>query len=1290
MEQLIYHRIMAQPVPEKISFPGEEDNILKYWEQIDAFKTSMKLSKGKPRYTFYDGPPFATGLPHYGHILAGTIKDVMTRWAHQSGFHVERRFGWDCHGLPVEYEIDKTLGIKGPEDVAKMGIDKYNAECRKIVMRYSSEWKQVVTRLGRWIDFDNDYKTMYPWFMESIWWVFKELYNKGLVYRGFKVMPFSTACNTPLSNFESGQNYKDVVDPAVIISFPLDENPSVSLIGWTTTPWTLPSNLALCVNPDMDYVEVKDKATEKVYIMMEARLSALFKSEEEYTILARFKGQTLEGKTYQPLFNYFIHLKAKTGAFRVLCDRYVTSESGTGVVHQAPYFGEDDQRVCTKYGIITKDMEMVCPVDSTGKFTSPVKEFEGQHIKDADKEIMKKLKADGRLVHQSTLKHSYPFCWRSETPLIYKAVPSWFVRVEHAQEMLLANNAETYWVPAFVKEKRFANWLQEARDWAISRNRYWGTPLPLWVSDDYEEVVCVGSIEELMKLTGVTEVTDLHREHVDKLTIPSRQGKGVLRRVPEVFDCWFESGGMPYAQQHYPFKNKKEFDESFPADFIAEGIDQTRGWFYTLLVLSTLLFGKPPFKNLVCNGLVLAADGQKMSKRKKNYPDPMEVVNKYGADALRLYLCNSPAVRADSLKFKEEGVRDVLKDVFLPWYNAYRFLMQNAERLQREEGVSLQYRPEKLGTSENYMDRWILSFTQSLIKYVRTEMTAYRLYTVMPRLVKFVDQLTNWYVRMNRKRLKGDTGADDCLHALTSLFGVLYSMTKVMAPLIPYITELMFQNLRHLLDPAYVQGQDTRSVHFTMIPEPREELIDTTIEAAVSRMQSVIELGRLVRERNTLPLKYPLKEVVAIASDPATLSDIKALESYIVEELNVKSLTTSTDKEKYGARLHAEPDHRILGTKLKQDFKDVHKSIQSLTDKDLMAYQQSGEITVLGHRLEEGDLRLMYKFDSETGAKQYDAHADPQVLVLVDVTPDQTLLDEGVAREVINRIQKLRKQAGLAPSDDITLYYKASPDLVKVIQDFSEFIFSTIKQPLQPFPVPGKEKVLIQEDQKMKSSHLELAIVKRGSGSLESVTLPSVQVLAPAPVVAGTQPACRFVNVQLCRTQCHEGVSGSQQATVLLENPVGQFVLTPEALRDQVKAAFGVRGRKMELYVDANCSTPVSSTADVKTLASKVLYLSPSTGSVPACSSVTSPICHFANLEFTSAGKSAQGTLLLENPRGSTCTVAQLLTQVKAVVGQDDRQVKVFRKPGQKDQVTAESVKDILSLHAQTLYAVDQ
>ncbi|KAJ1980253.1 isoleucine--tRNA ligase, partial [Dimargaris cristalligena] len=638
------------------SFPKEEEKIQAYWREIDAFRTSVKLSEGRKPFTFYDGPPFATGLPHYGHLLAGTIKDVVTRFAHQTGHYVERRFGWDCHGLPVEHEIDKKLHITGRDDVMAMGIDKYNAECRSIVMRYANEWRSTVERLGRWIDFDNDYKTLDTSFMESVWWAFGQLYGKGKVYRGVRVMPFSTGCNTPLSNFEATQNYKDVVDPAVTVAFPLVSDPTVQLLAWTTTPWTLPSNLALCVNPDFEYIKIRDGETGQLYVLLEKRLDVLYKNPKKakFEILDRFSGSSMLGWEYIPLFDYFVE-EFQGRAFKVLNDRYVTDESGTGIVHQAPGFGEDDHRCCTEAGVISPDGFLPCPVNESGIMTSEVTDFAGLYIKDADKEIQKHLKRVNRLVRQTQMSHSYPFCWRSDTPLVYKAVPSWFVRVREITDRLLANNRTSRWVPEFVQEKRFGNWLAAARDWNISRNRYWGTPIPLWVSDDYEEVVCVGSVAELEELTGVTGLTDIHRDKIDHLTIPSRTGRGVLRRIEEVFDCWFESGSMPYAQKHYPFENRELFESTFPADFVSEGIDQTRGWFYTLLVLSTHLFDCAPYKNLIASGLVLAADGKKMSKRLKNYPDPTLVIDKYGADALRMYLINSPVVRAETLKFKEEG-----------------------------------------------------------------------------------------------------------------------------------------------------------------------------------------------------------------------------------------------------------------------------------------------------------------------------------------------------------------------------------------------------------------------------------------------------------------------------------------------------------------------------------------------------------------------------------------------------------------------------------------------------------
>uniref|UniRef100_A0A0N8ESM8 Isoleucine--tRNA ligase, cytoplasmic n=1 Tax=Heterocephalus glaber TaxID=10181 RepID=A0A0N8ESM8_HETGA len=1252
---------MVQQVPENISFPAEEEKILQFWSDFNCFQECLKQSKHRPKFTFYDGPPFATGLPHYGHILAGTIKDIVTRYAHQSGFHVDRRFGWDCHGLPVEYEIDKTLGIRGPEDVAKMGIAEYNNQCRAIVMRYSSEWKSIITRLGRWIDFDNDYKTLYPQFMESVWWVFKQLYDKGLVYRGVKVMPYSTACNTPLSNFEAHQNYKDVQDPSVFVTFPLEEDENISLVAWTTTPWTLPSNLAVCVNPDMVYVKVKDVARGKLLILMEARLSALYKLESDYEILERFPGVYLKGKKYKPLFDYFLKYK-ENGAFTVLVDNYVKEEEGTGIVHQAPYFGADDFRVCMDFNIIQKDSLPICPVDASGCFTAEVTHFAGQYVKEGDKNIIRTLKEQGRLLLASTFTHSYPFCWRSDTPLIYKAVPSWFVRVEHMVDQLLRNNDLCYWVPEFVQEKRFGNWLKDARDWAISRNRYWGTPIPLWVSDDFEEVVCIGSVAELEELSGA-KILDLHRESIDHLTIPSRCGKGPLRRISEVFDCWFESGSMPYAQVHYPFENKREFEDAFPADFIAEGIDQTRGWFYTLLVLATALFGQPPYKNVIANGLILASDGQKMSKRKKNYPDPVSVIQKYGADALRLYLINSPVVRAENLRFKEEGVRDVLKDVLLPWYNAYRFFIQNALRLHKEEEIQFLYNENTVKESPNITDRWILSFMQSLLGFFETEMAAYRLYTVVPRLVKFVDVLTNWYVRMNRRRLKGENGTEDCVMALETLFSVLLSLCRLMAPYTPFLTELMYQNLKMLIDPVSVQDKDTLSIHYLMLPRVREELIDKKTENAVSRMQSVIELGRVIRDRKTIAIKYPLKEIVVIHQDPDALNDIRSLEKYILEELNVRKVTLSTDKYKYGIRLRAEPDHMVLGKRLKGAFKAVMMAIKQLNGEELEQFQKSGSIVVEGHELREEDIRLMYTFDqTRGGTAQFEAHSNAQALVLLDVTPDQSMVDEGMAREVINRIQKLRKKCNLVPTDEITVYYNAKSEemyLNNVIESHTEFICATIKAPLKPYPVSTSEKILIEEKTQLKGSDLEITFTR-------GLSTPG--------------PACAYVNLHICANGREQG------GVLLLENPKGDNKLDLLKLKSVVTSIFGVKTTELSVF---HGETEIQKQTDLLSLSGRTLCVT--AGPAPSPASSSSPLlCRYINLQLLGAQPQeclmgTVGTLLLENPLGQNGLTHQgLLCEAAKVFGLRSRKLKLFLNETQTREITEDI--PMKTLNMKTVY----
>ncbi|KAG7213528.1 hypothetical protein KM043_002790 [Ampulex compressa] len=1098
-----------------------------------------------------------------------------------------------------------------------MGIANYNKECRSIVMRYAEEWEKIVGRIGRWIDFKNDYKTLYPWYMESIWWVFKELWNKGLVYQGVKVMPYSTGCNTPLSNFESGQNYKDVVDPSVVIAFPLMDEPNVSILAWTTTPWTLPSNLALCCNPNFEYVEVKDNASANIYITLESSLELIYKSKDLYTIQGKRKGTDLKGKSYIPPFPYFEHLREK-GAFQVLNDTYVTAESGTGLVHQAPYFGEDDYRCCLDAKVITRDQEIVCPIDSCGRFVEPVHDFVGKYVKEADKDIIKYLQCNKRLIVSSNTKHSYPYCWRSDTPLIYRAVPSWFVRVESIKDKLLTANSETYWVPDYVKEKRFGNWLRDARDWAISRNRYWGNPIPLWVSEDGIEVVCVGSIAELEQLTG-SKITDIHRESIDDLTIPSvRSGHPPLRRVPEVFDCWFESGSMPYAQMHYPFDHQKDFEDSFPADFIAEGIDQTRGWFYTLLVISTALFGKAPFKNLVANGLILASDGQKMSKRKKNYPDPVEVVNKFGADALRLYLINSPVVRAENLRFKEEGVRDVIKDVFLPWYNAFRFLMQNLERLEREEKVIFTFNDTKESCSDNKMDRWIISFTQTLLQFLKKEMQAYRLYTVVPHLIKYIDNLTNWYVRMNRRRIKGEAGVTDCQHALNTLFSALYTMVRINAPFTPFLSEFMFQRLSKLLPPS---KDNMDSVHYQMIPDAHSHLIDEKIEKAVSYMQTVIELGRIVRDRKTIPLKYPLPKVIIVHQDVNVIQDLYLLKSYILEELNVKQLMVTTDKEKYGVALKAEPNHKILGARLKGEFKSVMQAIKELTDEELQMFVTMKNITVQGHNLGKDDLRLMFSFTgpaAEQLSKQYEAHSEGNILILLDVTPDESMHNEGIAREVINRVQKLRKKALLVPADDATVYYKIQDmdsNLASVIVSHKEFIETATKTPQKDISeMPNNATIIIEEMQKIKGVDMNLILIKSNTDAVQNN-------------VTSSEPLLRYINVELVDIKPRYGAAGLT-GTILLEAPGSLTPISYEQLKHEIELIFGIYNCPYDLCIN---DKPITSVIDISTLHKQVMKITrPGSAKQPSTLTQEVPVCKFVNI----SGSAGQGTILLENPKG--------------------------------------------------------
>lgn len=855
-------------------------------------------------------------------------------------------------------------------------------------------------------------------------------------------MPYSTACNTPLSNFEAGLDYRDVSDPAITISFPIVNCKfGASLVAWTTTPWTLPANLALCVNPDLTYVYLQSP-TGEVYVLAEARIAmipgATSKGKggkkavlsDNWKVLKNIAGKDLEDLKYKPLFSYYE--REMVNAFRVCTDGYVTDISGTGVVHQAPAYGEDDFRVCLDNNIILKDGTLPDPVDANGCFTFPLPiPILGMHVKAADKEIINLVKNENRLIESSSIKHSYPYCWRSRTPLIYKAVASYFVRVEDLKEKLLINNSQTRWVPSYVQEKRFHNWLENAHDWAISRNRYWGTPIPVWSSPEGDEVFVIGSISELEEFTG-QKVSDIHRHFIDHLEIPSKRGANYppLRRVEEVFDCWFESGSMPYAQQHYPFENEGTFDQKFPANFIAEGLDQTRGWFYTLMVLSTALFDKPAFQNLVCNGLVLAVDGKKMSKSLKNYPDPNEIFNKYGADALRLYLINSPVVRAEPLRFQESGVFSVLKDVFLPWYNAYRFLVQNVRRIEGEQ-QSL-FNPLMRVNDENILDQWISSASNGLINFVQREMEAYRLYTVVPRLINYIDQLTNVYVRFNRDRLKGKLGFEESLISLTTLFNVLLTLCKVMAPFTPFFVENMYQNLRRCLPNS------EESVHFCPFPEVDEGKEFPRVEKSVANMQSVIETGRLIRERSNRPIKYPISKMIVIHSDKEFLEDLSGpLLEYVTSELNIRCLETCSDPLKYSV-LKAEPVFSLLGKRLGKSMGAISDHIKEMSSENISKFQQNGQIHFLGHEVTISEVAIRYEFKdkNELGEDVDAAMGDSGIMVILELHVDDSLLYAGLAREIVSKIQKMRKTGGLQSSNEVLIQYQ----IIRSDENTSKFL----------------------------------------------------------------------------------------------------------------------------------------------------------------------------------------------------------------------------------------------------------
>tara|TARA_X000000950_G_scaffold287690_1_gene401089 strand:+ start:2006 stop:5131 length:3126 start_codon:yes stop_codon:yes gene_type:complete len=1001
-----------------ISFPKIEQDILKFWKENDIFKKTLSSSKEKPPYVFYDGPPFATGLPHFGNLLAQTLKDIVPRYQTMNGFHVDRRFGWDCHGLPIEHEINKQLGLDAHEALAELGIKKYNDTCRGIVQKYAPQWQVIVERMGRWVDFENDYKTMDTDFMESVWWVFKSLWDKGLVYHGNRVLPYSTALGTPIANFEANTNYQMVQDPAVTILAPLVDQPNRSLMLWTTTPWSLISNLAITVHPDLNYVVVKDpKDEQQELILVESRVQALL--GDDVAILERFTGRQLSGLKYEPFYPYFNHY-ASQGAFQVITDDYVSDVEGTGLVSNAPSFGEDDERICIAHQIPTD----ACPIDESGRFLDHIIEFKNMYVKEADKPIIKDLKSRDRLWDHQTTEHSYPFCPRTNTPLIYRMVPSWYINVTKVKALMIEKNKEIQWVPEHIKEGRFGKWLENARDWSVSRNRVWGNPIPVWINNETGNMICIGSVKELEQYTGQKDIQDIHRENVDHLTFTLDGEPGTYIRTSEVLDCWFESGSMPFAQIHYPFENEHQFKEGFPAQFIAEGLDQTRGWFYTLHVIASAITNQPAFKNVIVNGIILAESGKKMSKSLKNYTPPEVLIEEFGADALRLYMISGGLVKGEEQRFCDAGVKEMVRSTLLPWYSAFNFLMTY--------GVIDQWEPQHQSTISmtHPLDRWIISRLESLKERIATQMDQYKLYAVIPELLIMIEELTNIYIRLNRSRFWAEGMSDDKQSAYQTLYQCIHDLSLMMAPFTPFLAEHIYLEMH----AQFKHRQVKESVHLCEYPKFNSQFKDPELENTIALIDEIIRLGRQSRNDQKIKVKTPLNTITVIHEDTQILKQIKKHEHIILKELNIKQLVTDEKITDY-INLCAKPNAQILGKRLGSAFKSVNTAIRSLTTSQIRSLEHEGRIQLNGHEIQKHEILI-----SRTPLENHNVVASERIAISLDLELNDALILEGLAREIINRVQKTRKEIGLLIQDRIRIIYEGTQRVDEIFSLHKETI----------------------------------------------------------------------------------------------------------------------------------------------------------------------------------------------------------------------------------------------------------
>ncbi len=1000
------------PAANKPDFPAIEAKILARWDEDSTFQESIDQRPDDAEYVFYDGPPFANGLPHHGHLLTGYVKDVVPRYQTMRGNKVERRFGWDCHGLPAEMETEKQLEVSGRVAITEYGIDNFNEACRTSVMKYTSEWEKTVTRQARWVDFENDYKTMDIDYMESVIWAFKQLWDKGLIYEANRVMPYSWGAETPLSNFEIRLDdaTRPRQDPAVTIAFSLTPNESdpgpMKMLAWTTTPWTLPSNLGLIVGPDLDYAVMELDG--EFLILGAATVSSYEKELEGAVEHSIIKGFDLVDRTYEPVLPYFAD-RDDLNAFRVMAGDFVETEEGTGIVHTAPGFGEDDQRIAEENG-----MGMVVPVNDQGRFTDAVTDFAGRNVLEANSDIIRHLRGLNRVIKHETYEHNYPHCWRTDTPIIYRALPSWYVKVTDFRDRLVELNQEINWIPDNVQNGRFGKWLEGARDWSISRNRFWGSPIPVWRSDndEYPRIDVYGSLDELEADFGVRP-TNLHRPYIDELVRPNPDdptGQSMMRRVPEVFDCWFESGSMPFAQVHYPFENKEWFEDHYPADFIVEYINQTRGWFYTLHVLAGALFDKPSFQNVICHGILLAEDGQKLSKKLRNYTEPTEIFEKQGADALRWYFMDSNIVRGGDARISDRGIDEVTRQVMLPIWNAYSFFTLYANI----DGYTAKIRTD----STDELDQYILAKLRSVIEATTNAMEAYDLGGATEQISSFLDALNNWYIRRSRDRFWGPDMDQNKTNAYDTLYSVLTTFLKLAAPFLPMITEEIYTSLT---------GED--SVHLADWPDPEDFPSDPDLVANMDRVRTVVSAALRLREDEGLRVRLPLQSLT-LAGDGA--ASVAGLAHLIADEVNVKSVEFSDDLESF-AQFALQPNGSVLGPRLGSDVQKVFGAAK----QGAWSQNDDGSIDIAGHTLTPEEFTLNVK-----PAEGVTASALPSndAVVVLDVEVTSELEAEGLARDIVRSIQEARKTEDLVVSDRIALTLDLTPEGAAAVQAMESYV----------------------------------------------------------------------------------------------------------------------------------------------------------------------------------------------------------------------------------------------------------